>query len=204
MKTALNLFFILIFLTSFGQKEIGIGIVSVNFDDKTVIEFYKSSDLINNIETVEFFNDESIKSWNIKELENHKEWLSPESMWLDYGQFRFRCKTKMDTCFEIYVNETQTMWIEKQDFIEFKNWEAYLKSMFMVERANKTAQKIYSKPSINSEMVKSENDCFSVIQMQGKWIEVETAEHCETVQIITGWIQWRDGNTILINYYTTS
>lgn len=204
MKTLLNLFFTLTSLMIFGQSEVGIGIVSINFDDKTIIEFYETSDLTKRLKIVEFFNDESIKSWNIKNLESHKGWLKPESMWLDYGQFKFRCKTKIENCFEVYVSDTKTMWIQKQDFTKFKNWEEYLRNMFRVERSNKNEQNIYSNPFTKSEIIESKNDCFNVKQMQGEWIEVETAEHCETEQKILGWIKWRNGNTILINYYTTS
>lgn len=205
MKTViLFLFFTLTFLTSFGQKEVGIGVVSINFDDKTLIEFYETSDLTKKLKIVEFFNDKSINSWNIKNLENHKDWLVPESMWLDYGQFRFRCKTKMGNCFEIYVSDTKTMWIQNQNFTEFKNWEEYLQTMFSVERSNKNEQNIYSRPFSKSEIIESKKDCFKVNEMKGEWIQVETADHCETKRKISGWIKWKTGNDILINYFTTS
>ena len=203
MNSILNLFFVLTFLTSFGQSEIGIGVVSIHFDDTTKIEFYETSELNKSSRTIEFFNDESIKGWNIKNLESHKEWLKPESMWLDYGQFRFRCKTKKEGSFEVYITESQTMWILDQDITQFMNWEEYLQTMFSVERTDKTTQKIYSKPFIKSEIIESKNDCFRVKQMKGEWIEVETAEHCKTQKNISGWIRWKDGNKILINYYTT-
>lgn len=204
MKIFLNLFFTLIFLTSFGQSEIGIGIVSINFDDKTKIEFYDTSDLNKSLKTVEFFNDESIKSWNIKNLDNHKDWLKPESMWLDYGQFRFRCKTKESNCYEVYVSESKTMWIENKDFTEFLNWEAYLINMFNVELKDISTQNIYSKPFDKSEIIEWKANCFKVKQMQKEWIEIETAEHCKSEKKISGWVKWRNGNEILINYFPTS
>jgi len=203
MKTLLTVFLAFICLSSFGQNEIGLGIVSINFDDKTHIEFYESSDLNKTLKTVDFFDDESINSWNIKNLESHKDWLQPESMWLDYGQFKFRCKTKQTDCFEVYVSESQTMWIRNEEFTEFMDWETYLTSMLSVERID-TSQEIYSKPFTKSEVIESEDDCFSVKQMKGEWIEVETGEHCDSEKRVSGWIQWKDGNKILINYYSTS
>ena len=204
MKLFLNLFFTLTFLTSFGQSEIGLGIVSINFDDKTKIEFYETSDLNKSLKTIEFFNDESIKSWNIKDLESHKDWLQPESIWLDYGQFKFRCKTKHSDCFEVYVSETQTMWIEKKDFTEFEDWETHLKNMFRVELKDIDNQKIFSRPFDKSAIIEWKDNCFNVKQIQGEWIEIGTAEHCESGEKITGWTKWRNGNQILINYFTTS
>ncbi|WP_405207191.1 hypothetical protein [Aquimarina sp. LLG6339-5] len=204
MKINLTLFLAFISLTLFGQSEVGIGIVSINFDDKTKVEFYESSDLDNVLKTVEFFNDESIKSWNIKNIQSHKDWLKPESMWLDYGQFRFRCKTKKLDSFEIYVSESQTMWIKNQKFCEFNSWEDYLKNMFSIERIDQNTQKIYSRPFTKSEVLESKSDCFKLKQMRDEWIEIETASHCESKKKISGWIKWREGNKILINYYTTS
>jgi len=204
MRKYLNLFFILWFLVSFGQSEIGIGIVSINFDENTKIEFYENIDLKKKLKTVEFFNDESINSWNIKNLENHKNWLQPESMWLDYGLFKFRCKTKKKDRYEVYVSGSQTMWIKVKNYTDYFSWEDYLKNMFSIERSDKKTQFIYSRPFTKSAKIKSENDCFEVKQMQNEWIKVETAGHCESEKRISGWIKWRDGNRILINYYPTS
>jgi|GEM_PF-2812445 len=96
MRIIIFIVFNLVSLISFPQSELGIGIVSINFDDKTVIDFYESSDLNEKVKTIEFFDDKSINSWNIKDLENHQKWLQPESLWLDYHQFSFR------TCFDPY------------------------------------------------------------------------------------------------------
>ena len=156
-------------------SEIGIGIISIKFDDKTKIDFYETHELKNKLKTVEFFNDESINSWNIKNLTSHKEWLQPESMWLDYGQFRFRCKTKNTNCYEIYVSEFQTMWIRNQDFTEYLSVETYLKNMFSGERQNKITQQIYSKPFTKSEIIEFQNDCFNVKQRRAECIEIEKA-----------------------------
>ena len=205
MRIILFIVFNLVSLTSFSQNELGIGILSINFDDKTVIDFYESSDLNKKVKTIEFFDDKSINSWNIKDLENHQKWLQPESLWLDYHQFSFRTKTKNTDCFEIYVSNNKTMWIKNKDYVEYQTWEVYLQNMFSIERIDKNTQKIYSRPFTKSEIIKSDkNDCFTVIRMQNDWIEIETGEHCESGQKIKGWIKWRNKDKLLINYYTTS
>lgn len=210
MKTTLLvIFFLVTIVDCYGQDEIGIGIVSISFDDKTVIKFFESSDLENEIQKIEFFNDESINSWNIKNLKTKMKWLQPESLWLDYGQFIFRCKTQTKHCYEVYVSDSKTMWIRKELFTDFLTWEEYLKGMFRVERIDSDNQNIYSRPFTNSLIIKSEKDCFQVKSMSGYWIEVFTVDYCDeedniNKKIISGWIRWRDENKILINYYTTS
>lgn len=99
----------LIFPQIYGQSEVGIGVVSINFDENTKVGFYESSELKVKLKTVEFFNDASINSVSIRDLESHKDWLNPESMWLDHYQFIFRCKTIQTDCFEVYVSDSETL-----------------------------------------------------------------------------------------------
>jgi hypothetical protein len=204
MKFILTIILALSFSNAFGQGEIGIGIVSIEIGQTPTIRFYESHQFETEIKKVELFQDESIKSINIKNLESHRDWLNPESLWLDYGQFRFRCKAKNADCFEVYVSDSKTLWIEKHDYTEFTNWETYLKNMFKVELMDTGKQKIYSRPSDKSEIIEWQNNCFVVKQVQNEWIKIETAEHCESSKKISGWTKWRTDNKILINYFTTS
>lgn len=206
-KTLLFIAIIIMSLSSFGQSPLGIGLVKIAFDDKTVIDFYDSPEFSNKLKTIEFFNDKAINSWNIKNLENHqKDWLSPETLWLDYSQFTFRCKTKIEDCFEVYVSDTKTMWIKATHYTHFTTWESYLQGMFSIERLNPETQEIYSRPYPKSAIIEATEDCFKVLQLSKdeEWIEIKTADHCETEDKISGWIQWRDGDNILIDYHTTS
>jgi hypothetical protein len=206
MRIFLTIIFNFIILATFAQSKLGIGLVSIDFDDKTKIEFYESSDMKKVLKTIEFFNDESINSWNIKDLKSHQNWLQPESLWLDYYQFTFRAKTIHTDCYEVYVSDNRTMWIKKTDFTNCLTWEEYLQNMFSVERIEKNTQNIYSRPFTKSEIIKldSKDDCFSVIRMQNEWVEIETSEHCENGKKVKGWIKWRNNEELLINYYTTS
>lgn len=46
--------------------------------------------------------------------------------------------------------------------------------------------------------------------MRGDWIEIFTADYCEDgyteskTKIKSGWIKWKQGNTLLIEYFITS
>ena len=191
------------------QTELGIGIVAINFDENTILHFYTSPNDKEPTRTVEFFNDTTIKGWNIRNLDKQKKWLAPEVLWLDYHYFVFRCLTVEDDWLKVVVNNktAETLWLKKSDLTTFKNWETYLKEMFGIARLPNEEQKIRRLPTDNSEEIKyQEQECFEVKSMKDDWIEISTAEYCDDNQtkVKSGWIKWRQGNTLLIDYFITS
>jgi hypothetical protein len=208
MRLIFAVVFSFISLATYSQSEIGIGIVSINFNEETVIDFYDTQELQKKIQTLEFFNDNKINRISLKNLELHREWLQPETFWLDYYQFNFRVKSNNENCYEVYVSDNRTMWIENKEFTQFLTWEEYLISMFMVSRTNPNEQKILENPELKAkEIPYSGDDCFNVRKMSGNWIEIFTPDYCNDEienPIKNGWIKWREGNKILINYHSTS
>ncbi|NRS90367.1 hypothetical protein HNQ02_003307 [Flavobacterium sp. 7E] len=195
------------------QTTLGIGLVSINFDDKTILHFYTTPTEKKPKRTIIFFDDQSINSWNIRDLDQQKEWLKPEILWLDYSKFVFRCVRIEDNWLKVIVNnETEeTLWLEKSELTTFIDWENYLKNMFGVARLSDQKQKIRSLPTDDSEeIIYQGNDCFQVKAMKGDWIQIFTAEYCDAnytdskTKIKSGWIKWRQGNKLLIEYFTTS
>jgi hypothetical protein len=192
---------------------LGIGLVAINFDDKTTLFFYTTPNDNEPKKTLQFFNDLSIHSWNIRDLEEHEDWLNPEIMRIDYSQFVFRCLTAKDSWLEVMVNnETgETLWLKKNELTGFKDWETYFREMFGVARLQDHPQKIKSSSNENSAEINYQGqDCFQVKSMDGDWIEIFTADYCDEsytnskTKIQSGWIKWRQGNKLLIEYYTTS
>jgi hypothetical protein len=208
MRLIIVVVFSFLNLASYSQAEIGIGIISINFNEETVVDFYETQELQEKVQTLEFFNDEKTNSVSVKNIELHKKWLLPETFWLDYYQFNFRVKSKNENCYEVYVSDNRTMWIEKKEFTEFVTWEEYLKSMFIISRTNPNEQKILEKPELKANEIQySGEDCFNVRQMKGNWIEIFTPNHCIDEignPIRAGWIKWKEGNKLLINYHSTS
>lgn len=196
---------------SYGQVSLGTGIVKINFDDKTVVEFYKSPSEKTFTKRIEFFKDKSINTWSIKNLNQQKTWLKPEILWLDYSQFNFRCKSIRGDWFEVIVNNGngQTYWIKRNATTTFLTWEEYLMRMFAVDRLSNRKQKIRTQPSGTADELNYEGrDCFQVKSLSGEWIEIFTTDYCgegqNETQIKSGWIKWRCGDELLIRYYTTS
>lgn len=200
-----------ILIESYGQVTLGVGIVKVEFNDTTVIDFYhKPTDKVQS-KRIEFFNDHTIDSWSIKNLEKERTWLNPEILWLDYHQVAFRCKTRTGDWLEVVVNSLsgQTFWIKQTKETKFLTWENYLQGMFGVSRLENEKQKIRSSASDNGQEIKYEgSDCFQVKSLQGDWIEIFTPGHCDAygskTQVRSGWIRWKNGEKLLIRYYTTS
>jgi hypothetical protein len=88
-------------------------------------------------------------------------------------------------------------------------WEEYLKGMFSVDRLMEYKQKIRKGPSDTAEEIKYEGrDCFKVMSLSDDWIEIFSTDYCDEGKnkdkIRSGWIKWRDGDKLLIDYHTTS
>jgi hypothetical protein len=206
---------ILFLLTTniWGQVELGVGLVSINFSDTTVLHFYSSPTDKQPLKTIEFFNDKSINNWNIRNLDKQKQWLKPECHWLDYSSFIFRCKSETNNWYELIVNNEsgQTLWLKKSALINFYNWETFLKGMFGVSRFPDQKQIIRTLPNDKSEEINyTGKACFQVKSMKGDWVEIFTADYCDDsytdskTKIKSGWIKWRQGNKLLIEYFITS
>lgn len=81
--------------------------------------------------------------------------------------------------------------------------------MFGVGRLADHKQIIRKQPSDTADEIKYEGrDCFQVKSLKGDWIEIFTTDHCDEgqnrIEIKSGWIKWRRGEELLIDYYTTS
>lgn len=164
------------------QTNLGIGLISIHYNDKTILHFYSSIKDKKAEKIVTFFNDKIIDSWNIKNFDEQKKWLKPEMLWLDYDFFVFRCVKQENGWFQIIVNNEngKIYWLKKSEITRFKSWENYLKEMFGVERLTSKSQNIKKLPNKNSEtIIYSGNDCFQVKSMKGDWIEIFTADYCD-------------------------
>jgi hypothetical protein len=194
-----------------GQTDLGVGLVSANFNDTTVLHLYASQADKQPAKTIEFFHDKTTNSLNIRDLDKHKQWLKPECLWLDYSSLIFRCKSQTNDWYKLIVNNEngQTLWLRKSEYIKFSNWSEFLSGMFGVSRLPDKKQLIRVAPNGDSKEINySGPDCFKVKSMNGEWIEIFTPDRCKDpenkTKIKSGWIKWREGNNLLIEYHITS
>ena len=213
MKQLLTFLFILFALVTSGQTDLGVGLLSIDYNDKTVLHFYTDTTDKKPTKTIEFFNDTSIDSWNIRNLSAQGQWLNPEVLWLDYHSFVFRCKVQANGWYKVVVNNNSNnvYWLKKSKWTKYVSWEKFLKEMFSVARLPNEKQKIRNMPSDGSNEIRyAGQDCFQVRSMKGDWIEIFTADYCDEdytdskIKVKSGWIRWRKGNKLLIEYFITS
>lgn len=193
------------------EAPLGIGIVNINFNEKTIVDFYETPADQTYSKRIEFFADKSINSVNIKNLKKELSWLSPQGLWIDYFKFNLRCKSVNNDWLEVIVNNDtgKTYWIQKTDQTTLLTWEEFLKDMFAIGRLEKVGQKIKTSPSDNATDVEYEGeDCFKVKSLKGDWIEIFTPKHCDhygaKTAIKSAWIKWKKGDKLLIEYFSTS
>jgi hypothetical protein len=143
-------------------------------------------------------------------LASQKNWFSPEVLWLDYSPLVFRLKASNDKFAQVIVNNAtgKSYWIKTNKSMTSLTWQAFLQDKFGVSRINASKQKIKKLPSANSaDLNYKGKDCFQVKSMKGDWIEIFTADYCDTdnkTKIKSGWIKWRNNNKLLIEYFITS
>jgi len=210
MRSPLTVFFSLLFFDVCSQTSLGIGIVWIDFDDKTVVELYDTPTDRNPVRKIVFFYDIQANSSSIRDFNKDKKWLKPELIWLEYSQFNFRCKSQNENWFEVIVNneDGSTLWIKRNDESKFERWDEYLKHMYAVTRLNNKTQSIYESLSEDSKKIEYEGrDCFKVRNVKDEWIEIYSADYCDQkgrTIVKSGWVKWRSGDALLIKYYTTS
>jgi len=213
MTTLLINIFLLLTTCSWAQSDLGIGVISINFKDKDILSFYLNTQDSQPLRKIEFFNDPTINSLNILNLKKNKLWLKPEVLEIDNSSLILRCVETNDQWLKVIVNNqsNSTLWIKRSKLTKFMNWESYLKKMFGVARLPELRQKIRTLPNDNSkEILYTGQDCYQVKSMKGDWIEIFTSDYCDEsyteskTKIKSGWIRWKNGSKLLIEYFITS
>lgn len=197
----------LITINATAQAELGIGLASIKFNDKTVLKLYVDPYDREPKHIIEFYNDE-IEGTTIRDAETQEEWLKPEVFSIEYGQLIFRCKSESRFWAEIIVNnETgETLWLKKTKTTILSTWDIFLKEMFMVSR-NSFQQEIRMQPNDTAQEITFDGEeCFQVKAMKGDWIQIFTADHCDEVgnRLKSGWIKWKEGEKLLIEYFLST
>jgi hypothetical protein len=213
MKTLFAYFLLSTPVTVFAQADLGIGIIAITCDSNAILNLYTSPSDAAPAKSIELYNDISINSVSIRNIDKAKDWLNPEALWLEYSFFFFRCKQNKGDWFEVIANnETRvSFWLKRNEWTTFVSWDSYLKNTFMISRLSSQPQKIRLLPSDNAREIEySGKDCFQVKSVKGDWIEIFTPAYCEQgytdskIKFESGWIKWRSHEKLLIEYFLTS
>ncbi len=218
MKKSLLLFFLGIELISFSIKQytFGVGVVFFPVDTSHVIRFYENSNDELPVRILRFCNqqvmvaDENI-SYSLDEVifcpdDTDGNWLQPEEFYL---HMTMRCLEETKSAYLVCVNNqtTKSWWIKKaENKVELQSWKQCFLQAYQVSRKEPAENRIKLKPNDKSPAIEyNDMDCFSVIDVKGSWLKIETSFHCEEYsachgETVTGWIKWNDGQKILVDY----
>ncbi|MEZ5012702.1 MAG: hypothetical protein R2794_00265 [Chitinophagales bacterium] len=189
------------------RSQVGLGVIQVDVQTTFQIDlFAKLSDTIP-AKQLNFGFDEESYTMDLANRDSVDTWFHPEAYFPDYDIFLLRC---MDTLSGRYLIEVDSgthaqYWIPAAATYTFRSWKDFLENVLTIERSN--PQPIYTVPDEKASTLKYDGqDCFSVKQVQGAWMEITTFGPCLENEwtdstLASGWIKWHDGHTLLINYY---
>jgi hypothetical protein len=187
------------------KTEVGIGIVLIDFDENTKVDFYASplAD-VKPVKTLSFFDDHVHQVWKIKNYEEHKSWLKPEAYNPLYDLLAFRCVENKDGWMRVIVNNNSglTYWLKESEVNKFTDWLSFLQKKHCIIK-RKINMPILENPEENAKIIEyNGKDCFSIKSMKDEWIEITIpqADKSDAVAQRTGWVRWKKGNDMLINY----
>ena len=131
-------------------------------------------------------------------------WLFPEHMKLDYGIIMFKVLGYGDDFLKVETNRQtkQFNYVDKTQG-RFITWPEMLLSVFSLEpldkRLDKRSQTIHIKPLPHSSKVLIEYDFLKPLLIEGEWMYVKLVDD-GLREKGKGWIRWKEGNQLLINY----
>ena len=189
---------------------IPIGMVSVKVEIGVKLRFYNSPFENMPSKSVEMIFDSSTHSIAIKDRHLSVDWLLPEDLSLDHAVFYLSCLDQKVGWLQVVVNEQtgKMLWLKEDDNLHYLTWADFFKEMSAIDRADPTANPIYTKPDTLSKQIPyTGNDFFAVRQIHGDWMEIYSPAMADSTvgvyhRISSGWIRWRDDDKLLIGYYS--
>jgi hypothetical protein len=208
---AMNSLLLYLFMAiSAKPAEMEAGLVQIESRSNYTIEFFKKPEDKTVARSIEMVYDTF--SFSMKDRDETMTWFKPEAYWPDYMPLTLRCKSKVKDWMEVVINNetSEAVWIKNNQRVKYLTWMEYLGNMFAIERIDTSSNPIYSKPDTTSgKMAYAGKDFFAVKTIIGDWMEIYSPDYTDSsssisIKISSGWIRWKSGNKLLINYYPTA
>lgn len=205
-----------IFLTPsvFAQPNLikGQGLITVDTEKMPTLKFFNTPDAKEPVNIIQIFNDPSIDSYNIKNIkEISKDWFNPLHCHLDYYIFYLQCIDTNDSWYQIVINEKTDLkyWIKKADCLEYITWESFISHVVSVIPIDSNDNPILLSPTPDAQKAQRQLiNCLAPVSVDGDWMKVriepavcDMSSEISENEIFDGYIRWRKGNTLLIEYY---
>ncbi len=198
------------------EEKYGIGVVHISPYNYFSLDFWKKPGDVVPAERIYFYRDSASTRLHFHSAtagtDTMPSWFAPELFLItpDFTRIDMRCvEREGNWCKVIVNNHGDTKWIELGIDVEFFDWGKFYTSMASVEIiAGKPA--LYGKPVAKGKSVKLKTKAeagamqlLRPLSVQGEWMEVEAITRDENGNETgkrTGWIRWRDSETLFITY----
>lgn len=190
----------------------GTGIISVDIEKLPTIYFYENKNDNHFDKTIEVFDDKTINSYNIKNLDSiNTTWFKPLHVHLDYFIFDFQCSDYGEDWIQVVVNEETNLkyWIRNTTVFKFTSWEDFISNVIGIRPLDEKNNPILTKPNVDApKCVKQPIDCLMPVEVVGDWMKVKLEPavcdktfEMEEEQNFEGYIRWKKGNKLIIDYF---
>ncbi len=183
------------------ERPLGMGMVSPNLAPG-VLRFYTAPDL-------DQLSDRSIATDSLVFVQGEHDidiayappWFLPAHLKLDYGLLMMRAITISRNWVEVELNSTdgRTLWIDRGN-AHVMLWEEFMLGVVAVEILDPESNPIRVKPMDHAGILADgANALLKPLAVRGEWLLVATHQLADRIQP-TGWVRWRDGDRLLVDY----
>lgn len=180
----------------------GMGFFSPDFFETPVLYFYGDPNLEKPI--AEHAAHDSItfrqNQYNQYEIATAPPWLVPEIMKLDYDILYFKINSVTQEWVEIVVNAQngQTAYVSKYAG-NVVYWPDFLLGVHSVEFFPDADEKVRARPFSASGIIQTPYEFLKPIKIKDDWAEVLLLDG-DFQKVGKGWIQWKRGDKMLVQY----
>jgi hypothetical protein len=174
-------------------------------------------------EEFELFDDSLLThrymKWNMYSSEKPPKPITPKYYKPDYGILHFICIESTSLYHKILINESEIKYCPTTNLYQYVSWDKYILESFGIRRDNEKVPLRLS-PNEKSEtiLVPKDYEMFCPIEIKGNWVKVKydcfynednnphEGELCKNYiekckNPVTGWLKWRENNTVLIDIF---
>ncbi|MCB9182978.1 MAG: hypothetical protein H6591_03595 [Flavobacteriales bacterium] len=128
-------------------------------------------------------------------------WFVPAHLKLDHDLLLLRAITMSASWVEVVVNEGdgRTAWVERAQG-ELRLWPDFILAVATVEVIDPVANPMRTKPMEQASIrADGTSALLTPLAVQGDWLLVRAHGSSHTLDT-TGWVRWRKGDSLLVNY----
>ncbi|NHE56917.1 MFS transporter [Cyclobacterium plantarum] len=180
----------------------GMGFFSPDFYENQVLYFYSEPNLEKPIQEHAVYDSITFRQNQHRQFEiaTAPPWLVPDIMKLDYDMLYFKISSVSDEWVEIVVNAQngQTAYISKYAG-NVVYWPDFLLSVNSVEFLPGSEEKVRARPFSASGIIRTPYEFMKPFKIKEDWAEVFLLDG-GFQRVGKGWIQWKKGDKLLVQF----